>query len=171
MAVEPNFGNEILNWAVGLPAIGVVIAYGISMIRRRVSADARAIGEDKSHIELIESFRQERDEIKKDRDKLYDKLSLTEEERSKAIAEVGKLTAQVQFLSLQVIDLKALVEKLATNLDAAKSDMQVLTVNNATLSSHVNHLEEINEELRSKILPHLTDDTQTIPHGGDDSGK
>jgi chromosome segregation ATPase len=140
MANEPQLANDILSWAVGVPSITVVIAYGVSMIRRRMSADSKTLGDDKSHIDLINSFKTERDEIKKDRDKLMERLGVIEAERNEAIAKVGKLTAQVEFLSVQVIELKALVEKLALSLDTAKTEMNKLAVDNARLGSQVNHL-------------------------------
>jgi chromosome segregation ATPase len=140
MANDSQLANELLQWAIGVPSIGVVIAYGISMIRRRMSSDSKALGEDKSHLDLITSFKLERDEIKRDRDKLMERLSVIEAERNDAIAKVGKLTAQVEFLSLQVIELKALVEKLAVSLDTAKNEMNRLALDNVKLVSQVEHL-------------------------------
>jgi chromosome segregation ATPase len=140
MTNDPQLANELISWAIGVPSIGVVVAYGISMIRRRMSADTKSLGEDRSHLDLITSFKVERDEIKRDRDKLMERLGVIEAERNEAIAKVGKLTAQVEFLSVQVIELKALVEKLAVSLDTAKTEMNRLAVENARLSSQVSHL-------------------------------
>jgi chromosome segregation ATPase len=140
MANDSQLASELLQWAIGVPSISVVIAFGISMIRRRMSADTKSLGEDKSHLDLITSFKLERDEIKRDRDKLMERLSVIEAERNDAIAKVGKLTAQVEFLSLQVIELKALVEKLAVSLDTAKNEMNRLALDNVKLVSQVEHL-------------------------------
>lgn len=140
---ETDLANQLISWAIGIPSVGVVIAYGISMIRRRVSSDSKSLNEDKSYNDMLETYRRERDEIKADRDKIIARMSLIESERNEAVGKVGKLTAEVEFLSTQVTELKVLVEKLSVTLDLARAEMQKFAVENAKLAAHVSYLEEV----------------------------
>jgi chromosome segregation ATPase len=140
---ESDLANQLISWAIGIPSVGVVIAYGISMIRRRVSSDSKSLNEDKSYNDMLETYRRERDEIKTDRDRIIARMSLIERERNEAVGKVGKLTAEVEFLSTQVTELKVLVEKLSVTLDLARAEMQKFAVENAKLAAHVSYLEEV----------------------------
>jgi chromosome segregation ATPase len=146
MAGDTQLANELISWAIGVPSIGVVVAYGISMIRRRMSADTKAVKEDKSYQDMLESYRRERDETKADRDRIIIRMSAIETERNEAVGKVGKLTAEVEFLSSQVTELKVLVEKLGTSLESARTEMHRFAVENAKLAAHVSYLEEIVEQ-------------------------
>jgi chromosome segregation ATPase len=145
MADEVHVANQMISWAVGVPSVGVIIAYGISIIRRRVAADAKSMNEDKSYGSMLESYRKERDETKVDRDRIIARMTTIETERNEAVGKVGKLTAEVEFLSSQVGELKTLVEKLGNSLDLARAEMQRFAVENAKLSAHVSYLEEVVE--------------------------
>lgn len=150
MAIEGQIANELISWAVGVPAIGVVIAYGVSIIRRRLSADHKTIHEDKSYQDMLESYRRERDETKLDRDRIITRMTVIENERNEAVGKVGKLTAEVEFLSTQVTELKTLVEKLGVSLDLARTEMHKFAVENAKLAAHVSYLEEVVERTHEK---------------------
>ena len=150
MESESKLMSDIMSWAVGVPSIGVVIAYGVSMIRRRASADNKALHEDKSYQDMLESYKNERDEIRNDRDRIITRMSAIEAERNEAVGKVGKLTAEVEFLSTQVLELKGLFEKLSVNLDTARTEMHKFAVDNAKLSAHVKYLEEIVEHSHDK---------------------
>jgi chromosome segregation ATPase len=140
MAVD--FANEVISWAVGVPSVGVVVAYGISLIRRRMAADTKSTFEDKSYQDMLETYRKERDAIKEDRDRIMTRMHVIEGERNDAVSKVGKLSAEVEFLSTQVNELKTLVEKLGTNLEAARSELQKFAVENAKLAALITYLEE-----------------------------
>lgn len=140
--------NQIVSWAIGAPSIGVVIAYGISMIRRKVSSDSKALQEDKSYNSMIETYKSERDELRAERDRLINRIQIVEAERSEAVGKVGKLTAEVEFLSLQVTELKSLVEKLGTTLELSRVEIHNLAVGNAKLAAHVTYLDEIVDHKR-----------------------
>jgi chromosome segregation ATPase len=142
MADEVKIANDIISWAIGVPSVGVVVAYGISMIRRRASADAKTLLEDKSYQNMLESYRKERDDIKEDRDRIVARMHVIESERNDAVSKVGKLSAEVEFLSTQVTELKTLVEKLGTNLEAARNELQKFAVENAKLAALITFLEE-----------------------------
>lgn len=150
MALDAEIANQLISWAVGIPSVGVVIAYGISIIRRRVSADAKSVNEDKSYSDMLETYRRERDETKEDRDKIVARMSVIEQERNEAVGKVGKLTAEVEFLSTQVTELKTLVEKLGVSLDLARQEMHKFAVENAKLAAHVSYLEEVVERTHEK---------------------
>jgi chromosome segregation ATPase len=135
--------DTLIKWSVGIPAVGVIIAQGISMIRRRASADSKALYEDKSHSSLIESYKIERDEIRVEKEKIMARLIIVETERNEAVGKVGKLTAEVEFLSSQVSDLKVLVEKLGTSLEIARTEISKFAIENAKLSAQVTYLEEL----------------------------
>jgi len=140
---DPLIMNEIISWTVGAPAIGVVVAYGISMIRRRASADTKALLEDKSYQDMLDSYRKERDDIRAERDRVIARLGVVEGERNDSVGKVGKLTAEVEFLSIQVTELKTLVEKLSVSLDSARVDMHRYAVENAKFTAHVSYLEDV----------------------------
>jgi chromosome segregation ATPase len=146
MIGEAQTANELVSWAIGVPSVGVIIAYGLSMIRRRVSADSKSINDDKSYGTMLESYRKERDSIKEDRDKVVARMTVVEAERNEAVGKVGKLTAEVEFLSTQVLELKALVEKLSNTLELSRAEMHRFAVDNAKLAAHVSYLEEIVEQ-------------------------
>ena len=150
MALDAEIANQLISWAVGIPSVGVVIAYGISIIRRRVSADAKSVNEDKSYADMLETYRRERDETKEDRDKIIARMSVIEAERNEAVGKVGKLTAEVEFLSTQVTELKTLVEKLGVSLELARQEMHKFAVENAKLAAHVSYLEEVVERTHEK---------------------
>jgi len=146
MAIETaDIASNLISWAVGVPSIGVLVAYGISIIRRRASADQKVIHEDKSYKDMLESYRRERDETKEDRDRVLARMMVVEQERNEAVGKVGKLTAEVKFLSVQVTELKSLVEKLGISLDLTRTEMHKFAVENAKLAAHVSYLEEIVE--------------------------
>jgi chromosome segregation ATPase len=151
MVIE-SIGTELVTWAVGLPSISVVIAYGISIIRRKVSSDQKALHEDSSYQNMLESYKKERDETKLDRDRVVERMFVIEQERNEAVSKVGKLSAEVEFLSSQVVELKGLVEKLSTSLDLAREEMHRFAVDNAKLAAHVSYLEEIIEQTSDKRL-------------------
>lgn len=148
MANETDLANQIISWAIGVPSVGVVVAYGISMIRRRASADTKALNEDKSYQSMLESYKKERDDLKVERDKVIERMQVIETERNEAVGKVGKLTAEVEFLSQQVTDLKTLVEKLGTTLELSRQEMHTFAVENAKLSAHVSYLDELVEHRR-----------------------
>ncbi len=134
-----NLGTAI----IAVPSLGVVIAYGYSMIRRRVSADMKALTDDNSYVSMLENYKKERNELKQERDKILEKMSVIEKERNEAVAQVGKLSTEVLFLSGQVTELKELVEKLGTSLELSRSEMHRLAVENAKLVAHVSYLEAL----------------------------
>jgi chromosome segregation ATPase len=137
-----QIASDIVSWAVGIPSVGVVIAYGISIIKRRVQADSKSMFEDKSYQDMLETYRKERDAIKDDRDRIMARMHIIENERNDAVSKVGKLSAEVEFLSTQVNELKTLVEKLGTNLEAARTELQKFAVENAKLAALITLLEE-----------------------------
>jgi chromosome segregation ATPase len=120
------------------------------MIRRRMSSDTKSLSEDKSYQDMLVTYRTERDELRADRDRIIAKMTAVETERNEAVGKVGKLTAEVEFLSVQVTELKALVEKLGTNLDLARTEMHKFAVDNAKLAAHVSYLEEIVDRANEK---------------------
>ena len=128
-------GTEVIGnlavWAVGVPSVGVLIAYGISIIRLRASADKKTVNEDKSYQDMLTAYRKERDDTREERDRVMARMVVVEAERNEAVGKVGKLTAEVEFLSQQVTELKTLVEKLGANLDAARIDMNRIAIENA----------------------------------------
>lgn len=148
MANEAEIANQVISWAIGVPSVGVVIAYGISMIRRRASADSKALNEDKSYNSMLESYKTERDELRSERDRLVERMQVIETERNEAVGKVGKLTAEVEFLSLQVTELKNLVEKLGNNLELSRKEIHDFAVDNAKLQAHVSYLDEMVEHKR-----------------------
>ena len=146
MAIETaDIANNLISWAVGLPSVGVVIAYGLSIIRRRMSSDQKILHEDKSYKDMLETYRLERDEIKDERDRILTRMTLVESERNEAVGKVGKLTAEVEFLSVQVSELKAVVEKLGYSLELARTEMHNFAIDNAKLLAHVSYLEAVVE--------------------------
>lgn len=159
MAYDNELANLLVTWAVGIPSVGVIVAYGVSMIRRKVSADSKTLNEDSSYNNMLETYRKERDEIKVDRDRIVGRMVVIEAERNEAVSKVGKLTAEVEFLSVQVTELKVLVEKLGISLDGARIDMQKFAVENAKLSAHVSYLDTLVDR-RSVPRSELTDPTQ-----------
>jgi outer membrane murein-binding lipoprotein Lpp len=72
-------------------------------------------------------------------------MSVIETERNEAVSKVGKLSAEVEFLSAQVTELKTLVEKLGNNLEASRTELQKFAVENAKLAALVTFLEEKNK--------------------------
>lgn len=137
MVDSSTFTGNIVTWAVGAPSIGVIIAYGISIIRRRASTDARESVENKSYGNMIETYKQERDELRIERTKLIERMSVIEAERNDSLSKVGKLTAEVEFLTTQVKELKVLVERLSDGLDASRAEMHGLAVKNAQLETRL----------------------------------
>jgi len=144
--MQSDLANNIVSWAVGAPAVGVVIAYGISIIRRRMATDIKSAKEDKEYSNMLETYKKERDTIREDRDRTVARIIAIEAERNEAVSLVGKLGAEVQFLSVQVTELKVLVERLGTSLEQSRNEMNKVAVENARLSSHVTHLESIVEQ-------------------------
>lgn len=147
--MQTDLANTLVSWAVGAPAIGVVIAYGISIIRRRMANDIKAAKEDKEYSNMLETYKKERDSIREDRDRTVVRIIAIEAERNEAVSLVGKLGAEVQFLSVQVTELKVLVERLGTSLEQSRQEMGKVAIENARLSSHVNYLESIVEQRKS----------------------
>ena len=143
MAGDSQITNDLITWAVGLPSVGVVVAYGLSIIRRRVSSDKKAIHEDKSYKDMLDSYKKERDETKEDRDRIIVRMTVIEQERNEAVGKVGKLTAEVEFLSVQVTELKTLVEKLGVSLELARTEMQRFAIENVKLAAQVSYLEAV----------------------------
>jgi DNA repair ATPase RecN len=145
--------NDIASWAIGIPSVGVVVAYGWSIIRRRITSDMKASEEDKSYSSMLDTYKKERDELKDDREKTMTRLGQVETERNDAASKVGKLGAEVEFLTIQVGELKVLIEKLSTNLELSRAEMQKVAIENAKLSAQVNYLEEIVEQRKSPRIP------------------
>lgn len=146
---EVQATNDIVSWAVGIPSVGVVIAYGISIIRRRINDDMKAVEEDKSYSSMLEAYKKERDELREERDKVIARMTTIESERNDAVGKVGKLTAEVEFLSVQVSELKLLVEKLGSNLELSRTEMHKVAIENAKLSAQVTYLEEIIDQRKT----------------------
>lgn len=153
MANEGQIASDLVTWAVGVPSIGVLIAYGISIIRRRASADNKELNENKSYKDMLQTYKTERDETRIDRDRIITRMEVIEGERNDAVAKVGKLTAEVEFLTTQVVELKTLVERLGVSLDLARSEMHKFAVENAKLSAHVSYLEELVERSHHRPNP------------------
>ena len=143
MVGDTQITNDLISWAVGLPSIGVIVAYGLSIIRRRMSSDQKVIHEDKSYQSMLENYKKERDETKEDRDRIIVRMTVIEQERNEAVGKVGKLTAEVEFLSVQVTELKVLVEKLGASLELARTEMQRFAIENVKLAANVSYLEAI----------------------------
>lgn len=133
--VATEVAQNAVAWAVSIPSIGVVIAYGLSIIRRRLSADAKTLGEDRAHSDIIDIYRKERDELRLERNKILTRLEVVEQERNTAVGQVGKLTAEVEFLSTQVIELKTLVTELGVHLELARTEMHKVALTNARLGA------------------------------------
>lgn len=143
MVGDAQLTNELVNWAIGVPSIGVLVAYGISIIRRRISSDSKTLHEDKSYKDMLDSYKKERDETKEDRDRIIVRMTVIEQERNEAVGKVGKLTAEVEFLSVQVTELKTLVEKLGVSLELARTEMQRFAIENVKLAAQVSYLEAV----------------------------
>jgi chromosome segregation ATPase len=154
MTEEVKAAGDIAQWAVGIPSVGVVIAYGVSIIRGRINKDLKEAGEDKSYTNMLETYKKERDEIKEERDRTMSRMAIVEAERNEAVSQVGKLSAEVTFLSVQVNELKVLVEKLGLSLELSRTEMQKVAIENAKLSAHVTYLEEIVEQRKTPREPH-----------------
>ena len=148
-----DIANNIAAIAVGVPSVGVIIAFAWSLIKRRIQADAKSLNEDKSYQDMLNSYKSERDETRADRDRIITRMTIIENERNEAVGKVGKLTAEVTFLSTQVTELKALVERLGTSLELARAEMHKFAVDNAKLSAHVSYLEELVERNNEKNSP------------------
>lgn len=140
MALDGSLFENVATAAVGIPSVGVIIAYGISIIRRRASADKKALDEDHSYSEMLSNYRKERDEIRAERERIVARMAVIESERNNAVAQVGRLTAEVEFLTHQVTDLKALVEKLGASLEIARTEMQTYAIDNASLKAQLTYL-------------------------------
>ena len=145
MALDNSLFENVASLAVGVPSIGVIIAYGISIIRRRASADKKALDEDHSYSEMLSNYRKERDEIRAERERIVARMAIIELERNSAVAQVGRLTAEVEFLTQQVTDLKALVEKLGANLEIARNEMQAYAIDNASLKAQLTYLSHLKD--------------------------
>ena len=158
MAGDSQITNDLITWAVGLPSVGVVVAYGLSIIRRRVSSDQKAIHEDKSYKDMLDSYKKERDETKEDRDRIIVRMTVIEQERNEAVGKVGKLTAEVEFLSVQVTELKTLVEKLGVSLELARTEMQRVAIENVKLAAHVSYLEAVVDKPSEKDTAETSND-------------
>lgn len=137
MNIPTEHVNDIVSWAIGIPSIGVVIAYGISIIRRRISTDMKNAEEEKEYSSMLESYKEERDSIREERDRTIARINIIEEERNEAVSKVGKLSAEVKFLSTQVTELKAMVEKLSVNLEQSRIEIHALAIENAKLSYQI----------------------------------
>lgn len=135
--IVAELAQNAATWAVAVPSIGVVIAYGLSIIRRRMSADAKTLGDDRAHSDIIDIYRKERDELRGERNKILLRLEIVEQERNTAVGQVGKLTAEVEFLTTQVIELKALVTELGSHLELARTEMHKVAITNARLGAQV----------------------------------
>lgn len=133
--VASEVAQNAASWAVGIPTVGVIIAYGLSIIRRRISADTATLGEDRARGDIIDIYRKERDELRGERDKIILRLEVVEHERNVAVGQVGKLTAEVEFLTTQVIELKVLVTELSSHLDLARTEMHKIALTNARLTA------------------------------------
>lgn len=145
MALDNSLFENVASLAVGVPSISVIIAYGISIIRRRASADKKALDEDHSYSEMLSNYRKERDEIRAERERIVARMAIIELERNSAVAQVGRLTAEVEFLTQQVTDLKALVEKLGANLEIARNEMQAYAIDNASLKAQLTYLSHLKD--------------------------
>lgn len=137
MVIPVEHTNDIVSWAIGIPSIGVVIAYGISIIRRRISKDMKNAEEEKEYSSMLESYKEERDSIREERDRTIARMTAIEEERNDAVSKVGKLSAEVKFLSGQVSELKMMVEKLSVNLEQSRIEIHALAIENAKLSYQI----------------------------------
>lgn len=137
MDIQTEHINDIVSWAIGIPSIGVVIAYGISIIRSRISTDIKNSEEEKEYSSMLDSYKEERDSIREERDRTISRMGVIEIERNDAVSKVGKLSAEVKFLSIQVNELKAMVEKLSVNLDQSRREIHALAIENAKLSYQI----------------------------------
>lgn len=150
--MESDIVGNLMSWAVGVPSVGVIIAYGISIIRRRASADTKSLKEDESYQNMLESYRVERNEAKLDRERIIERMAVLEVERNEAVSKVGKLTAEVEYLTAQVKDLKKMVEELASNLNKTRTDLNSFAIENAKFSSQVQFLERLLSAKEKEIL-------------------
>ena len=156
MAGDSQIANDLISWAVGLPSAGVIVAYGISIIRRRASADTKNVNENKSYQDMLEMYKKERDETREDRNRIVARMTVIEAERNEAVGKVGKLTAEVTFLSQQVTELKQLVEKLGASLDLARTEMQQVSLENVRLQAQVSYIvgkQDYNTPNSSAVIP------------------
>lgn len=145
MALEGNIVENLTSLAVGVPSVGVLIAYGISIIRRRASADKKVLNEDDAYSEMLTNYRKERDEMRTEREKIIARMAIIETERNNAVSQVGRLTAEVEFLTHQVTDLKCLVEKLAASLEIAREELHKVSVENASLKAQLTYASFLQE--------------------------
>lgn len=153
MTLEALLIEHFSTIAVAIPSLGVVIAYGYSIIRRRVSSDIKALKEDRSYVTMLENYKKERDELRAERERLLDRVAATEKERNEATAKSAKLETEVTFLNAQVIELKDLVEKLSTSLELSRSEMHRFALDNVKLVAHVSYLESLVEHKNGKDDP------------------
>ncbi len=132
--------NSIVNLIVGIPSIGVVIAFAISLIRRRISTDSKEIQNDRTHINMLEWSTHEKEKLETEKTNLNLRITTLETEKNNALMQVATLKVQVDYLSSQVDELRCSILEMKQLLEEEREKVQNLAIENAKLNSDVTQL-------------------------------
>jgi uncharacterized protein YoxC len=120
-----------------ISSILIAFAGAALWIRKKLSADSLEIKKDQAEEDLIEHLEKERDTLKADKEKLLERLIAVDKDRQEAVGRIGKLSADVEHLTNQVVHLEKMVELLGKKLDSATDSMQKYAIENAKLSERL----------------------------------
>lgn len=132
--------GTITAWAVGLPSVGVIIAFGISLIRRRISADSKELLNDRTFNNMLDWTSNEKDKLEAEKTSLNLRITTLETEKNNALMQVATLRVQVDYLTVQVEELRESMREMKKLLEEERDKVQDLAIENAKLNSDVTRL-------------------------------
>ncbi len=146
--------NDIISTAgitaIAVPGIGYVVYYIFSIIKSRILSDKVQETGDKSLMQYIDLIKDERESLKKERDSLSNRLMQIETEKAKALADVQRLTVQIEFLSKQVVELKGTVAELSTQLSGYRTEIEDLKLQNSRQVAQIDYFSSMTKEVKPK---------------------
>jgi len=128
-----------------LTAIGIITAFMFHTVRK-MSQEKVDQTKDRAEEDLIEKLQAREVSLISENERLKNRLEQVESERNDAVQRVGKLSTEVDILSGQVLELKAVVSKLGESLDKAREEIHKFAIENVRLLSKLEHLESILED-------------------------
>lgn len=138
-----SFISHIDFSSIGTTIVTAGIAIGSTMfaLRRRASRDTVEIVKDRAEESVISHLERQRDRAVEESNKYQNRLMVSEADRNDAINKVTTLTREMEHLTGQIKILKDLVERLGTNLDETRRELQSYMSENAALSAKLEVLE------------------------------
>lgn len=130
--------------ALGLWQIGRIVV-------RRFFKDSTEIAKDRAETNIVMILQEENTNLRKKYDELQERMEVMSKERNEAVSRLGRFLAETELYKAKIAELQQSVIAMTSKLEEQNILLRSVLIENAQLTSQVEHLAESNAELGIEI--------------------